>query len=341
VEALLGAAIEARPGALPTAFSLRADPAAPAAVSFGRGSTLFLDPYRGTVLGEGSGRARSFFGTVTDLHRWLAAAGDARAVGRAATGAANVVFLFIVLTGLVLWWPARWTAAAARAGLLFRAGLRGRARDFSWHNVIGAWASVPLAVVVASAVPISYPWAADLVHRLAGEEPPRRPARRVEGPEAATGPARRDGVLELSGLDALWARAESQVPGWQGITLRLARGPASAFTIDASRGGAIRPDLRAQLTLDRRTGAVLGFEPYASLTRGRRIRAWMRFLHTGEAFGALGQTVAGVASAGAVVLVWTGFALAWRRLLGFAARRAPARGEAGPQLTRAAREGPA
>jgi hypothetical protein len=62
VEALLGAAIEARPGALPTAFSLRADPAAPAAVSFGRGSTLFLDPYRGTVLGEGSGRARSFFG---------------------------------------------------------------------------------------------------------------------------------------------------------------------------------------------------------------------------------------------------------------------------------------
>ncbi len=39
----------------------------------------------------------------------------------------------------------------------------------------------------------------------------------------------------------------------------------------------------------------------------------MRFAHTGEVLGLPGQTIAGVATAGSVVLVWTGIALALRR----------------------------
>jgi uncharacterized iron-regulated membrane protein len=40
----------------------------------------------------------------------------------------------------------------------------------------------------------------------------------------------------------------------------------------------------------------------------------VRPVHTGEAGGMAGQMVAALASACGVVLVWTGFALAWRRL---------------------------
>jgi len=47
----------------------------------------------------------------------------------------------------------------------------------------------------------------------------------------------------------------------------------------------------------------------------------MRFAHTGEVLGLAGQTVAGVASAGAVVLVWTGMALALRRARAWLSRR--------------------
>ena len=50
----------------------------------------------------------------------------------------------------------------------------------------------------------------------------------------------------------------------------------------------------------------------------------MRFAHTGEVLGIPGQTVAGLVSAGGVVLVWTGIALALRRFLAWitvAARR--------------------
>ena len=41
----------------------------------------------------------------------------------------------------------------------------------------------------------------------------------------------------------------------------------------------------------------------------------MRFLHTGEALGLIGQTVAGLVSLTSVIMVWTGLALAYRRLI--------------------------
>jgi uncharacterized iron-regulated membrane protein len=310
-EALLARVREARPEARPTTIVLKSDPQAPAALGLGRQGTVFVDPYSGRVLGEGSARARAFFRGVTDWHRWLATEGRSREAGRAVTGAANLAFLFLVASGLYLWWPRKRGRAALAAATLFRRGLRGKARDFSWHNVVGFWSALPLLLMVASAATISYPWASDLVYRLTGSEPPprRAPAAGGGGGERERRPAPR-----LDGLDAAWARAEGQVPGWRTITLRLPAGAAdpASFTIDTSRGAA-RPDKRGQLTVDLASGAVVRWEPYAGQSLGRRVRSWTRWIHTGEAAGVVGQAIAGLASAGAVFLVYTGHALAWRR----------------------------
>jgi len=83
--------------------------------------------------------------------------------------------------------------------ILFRRRLSGKARDFNWHNVIGIWSAIPLAIVVAGAVPISYPWASNLVYRIVGEEPPRPQA----GPGGPPNQGGRPGgaPVDLSGLD--------------------------------------------------------------------------------------------------------------------------------------------
>ncbi|MPZ77443.1 MAG: hypothetical protein GEU77_13065 [Deltaproteobacteria bacterium] len=70
---------------------------------------------------------------------------------------------------------------------------------------------------------------------------------------------------------------------------------------------------RSQLVLSRFTAEIIKWEPYAAASLGRKLRIWVRGLHTGEALGFAGQTVAGLASLGGCFLVWTGFAMAWRR----------------------------
>ena len=122
-------------------------------------------------------------------------------------------------------------------------------------------------------------------------------------------------------LEMLFARAAQQAPGWKTISLRLpnTRQDTLTFSIDQGNGG--RPDLRSQLTLDSRTGQAVRWEPFSSYNRGRQLRSWARFTHTGEALGLGGQTIAAIASAGASLLVFTGLALALRRLAGWKSRR--------------------
>ena len=112
IDALIAAVRAAESNAAPSGFTLRSDPAAPAAVTLGRERTVFVNPYTGAVLGEGSKRARAFFHTVTDIHRWLGTPDKSRAIGRAITGACNLAFLFLVVSGFYLWWPRKWTKNA-------------------------------------------------------------------------------------------------------------------------------------------------------------------------------------------------------------------------------------
>jgi uncharacterized iron-regulated membrane protein len=57
-------------------------------------------------------------------------------------------------------------------------------------------------------------------------------------------------------------------------------------------------------------------DAFADGSLGQRLRAFVRFGHTGEYGGLLGQTIAAIASLGACVLVYTGLSLAIRRLAG-------------------------
>ena len=319
VETLLARAAEQRPQQPPTAITLRADRSAPAAIAFGQ-TTIYQDVYSGQLVGEPTTGVRRVMSEARAWHRWLSLEGDGRAVGKAISGWSNLIFLFIVLSGMYLWIP-RIGWRGVRAVALFRTGLRGKARDFNWHNVVGIWTAVPLAVIVATAAPISFPWATALVYRIAGETPPA-PAAPAARPNTPPRAERAPRAASTEGVNQLWARAEEQVPGWRSINLRLAgldEGPA-VFAIDAGTGG--QPQLRSTLSLHRATGDVVRWEPFAAQSAGRRLRSWTRFTHTGEYYGLAGQTVAGIVSAGAVVLVFTGLSLALRRAAGWRARRA-------------------
>ena len=122
-------------------------------------------------------------------------------------------------------------------------------------------------------------------------------------------------------MDGAWKRAETQVGGWKAITLRLPASDRAPWSFTVDEGYAGQPQLRGTLTVDRETGEVARWETFDSFDAGRRFRTWLRFVHTGEYYGLAGQTIAGIASAGGAVLVYTGLALAWRRFWTWRARR--------------------
>jgi uncharacterized iron-regulated membrane protein len=316
-EALIAAAAAARPDKAVVGLTLRSEATAPATVTFDGNSALLVDPYTAAIIGDPPAQPRAFFRTMTVWHRYLALEGASRATGKAITGAANLGFLFLVVSGLYLWFPRVWTWIQFRNVLWFRSGLPAKARDFNWHHAIGFWACVPLAVIVAGVVPISYAWGNTLVYRMAGDTPPPAAAPARAGNRNDTAPQ----VFAVEGLNASWSAAIASVPAWRTITTRLAANATAPIVLTVDEGYAGQPQKRRTLTVDRASGVVVKNEGFEHLGAGRRVRSWLRFAHTGEIYGLAGQTVAGLASLGGVFLVYSGIALAARRLLAWLKRR--------------------
>lgn len=308
---------QAEDGREPTGIALRSDPAEHATVYFGRQAAA-VNPYTGKLLGEGATGWRKFFRQMIVWHRWLGQEGDGRAVGKAITGVSNLAFVFIIVSGVYLWWPKQWSWQYLRPIMWFRGGLGGKARDFNWHNVIGFWGLLPLFLMAGTGTFFSYSWPGQMLYAITGEVPASRGggSSREKAKEQLPGPP-------WVGLDAMWATVAGVEPDWRTITVRFAETPGqtASFTVDRGNFGT-QPHLRSTVVVDRATGNLVRQETLADMKKARQARSWIRFIHTGEAGGWIGQTIAGVGSLGACFLVYTGWALSWRRFFAWRRRRA-------------------
>jgi uncharacterized iron-regulated membrane protein len=295
---------EARPDSKPSAMSITNEPGSTWLFNLGREGQVYVDPYTGDITGEGNKSVRGFMSELRNWHRYVALSSDGRTVGRAITGAANLLFLFLAISGIYIWMPRQLRWSSIKPVIWFKRGLSGKPRNFNWHNTIGFWTSLFLIVFTLTATVISYQWAANLLYTVTGNEPPQQQGNN-------TPPAEKPFEFPTD-INAAWTAAETQSPTWRSISLRLpVEKDAAVFTIDEGIYWNIFG--RSTLTASAATGAVSKWEPYGEQNSARQLRSWFRFTHTGETGGIVGQIIGFVACVGGAFLVWTGFSLALRR----------------------------
>lgn len=300
-----------KPEAKPTGITFQNEKSSAAVIALGRDGQLFVNPYTGKITGEGAKNWRGAFRLIEDAHRWLALSGDGRSVGKSLNDAANLLFLFLAISGFYIWFPRNLSWRSFKAVLWFRRGLKGKARNFNWHNTIGFWTSLVLIVLTITGVIISYQWAGNLVYTLTGNEVPKQQPR-------PQNPTENQEIVLPENLNEIFARAKNHT-NWKTISLRLPiTNDSAVFTVD--EGIYWNKFGRSTLTIDAKTSEVLKWESYGEQNAGRQLRSWARFTHTGETFGFIGQIIAFFASVGGAFLVWTGISLALRRFQNWRSR---------------------
>jgi uncharacterized iron-regulated membrane protein len=279
--------------------------------------TVYLDPPNARVLDIVDFRA-SLIGILHRFHENLTIPEYS---GRQIVGWAGVGMLVLSLTGLWLWWP--------RGGTLL-AGLRWRrspTTTANLHHLLGFWISLPLAVVSASGIYLSFPQTARTAMSAVTAmrpQPPRgfgavvretalTPDRALEiaraaAPDMAVAaiflPTRAGGANGAS--DA--ARLPSQSPSWRIDLRQPGSGEIATVMVDDRSGSARRlPD------------------PLA----GDRAAQWIRWIHEGSHAGPVWQLVVLLCGIFPSALVVTGLVV-WLR--GWARRRAGAQARYAPQF---------
>lgn len=317
LDQLDAAVMTQRPDLKVTTRLISRDPTQAYEFRAGRAGALYVNQYTGAVIDPKSNAAHDFLHVLEDWHRWLGMEGKGQATGKLITGIANLLFLFMCITGIYLWWPRSWKLSALRPAVWFVARIKGRARDFNWHNVFGSWSVIVLIVVVASGVVFSFAWAHRLVFTLAGEEAPQsRGPGMLSGPPISVPPPTVD-QPRLS-REVLFAQVAKRFPNWEFIAFDSGSAPKDPHIIQPLNVVVFNPAPfqtrgRVQLAIDPYRGDVLQQVGFEDRSKGTRARVWIRFLHTGEAFGLLGRIIATIATAASLFLVYTGFALSYRR----------------------------
>lgn len=299
------------PKNMPTELVLHREPMPLLEVRYGHDRTFFANPWTGELIGSPASGLHHFFSIVTNLHRRLGF-GMKNALAHNVVGAADLAFLFLLLSGLYLWLPRLWNKANLRGRVFFLASARGRMREWNWHHVFGLWLAIPLVLITMTGAVLAYPWATQLLYTMTGSQMPAQDQHRAA--HANEGGPRPQPFIDPQ-LDRWVQMAASAVPDWQ--LLRVPMLPANeqkiTLTADRSQGG--RPEKAVAITIDRSSQRIQQVDEFSSNPLGRKLRLWARFVHTGEEFGLVGALVAALSALAALLLCWTGIAMAVRRMM--------------------------
>jgi uncharacterized iron-regulated membrane protein len=309
MDALAGRVLKESGAKAISGFSAERDPMLAWRFQLGRDHSVLVNPSDGRILGRGADGLHAWFHKAEELHRWFLVEGKARDAAKQLKNAANAAFLFIILSGIVLWWPKAWTPAGLKAAALPSLMLKGKARDFNWHSSLGLIFWPAILTVSMTGLILSYAWATDLLYRAMGEAPPTRPA--------AAAPAKAKPAKAVPWA-AYFNSATKQAPQWVRISARAPRPGQASALLTVVLEDLPPPRGRGTLRVQAESGQSQTWEPYVEQAKGRKLRLWARWTHTGQSLGWLGQAAAFVTAAVALLLVCTGLALSWRRFFGAA-----------------------
>jgi uncharacterized iron-regulated membrane protein len=226
------------------------------------GVSVFVDPYTGAIKGTRTS-AESQATLARRLHV-LHVELFAGKIGRAVVGAATIVAFFLVITGMILWWPDKLIAIHTAASW--------KRVNFDLHHALGIFASIVLLIITASGLVIHYDALTRAVKSLDAGPPPPTPAQPAGSATAKPS------------FDALAATGSKALPGAEVVSLSVgnAKNPAVVamrFPSDRTPGG------RSRVYIDRNNGQVLGANSTRDAQPGTRIDNLKRSLHTGDVLG--------------------------------------------------------
>ena len=235
----------------------------------GGGPRVFVNPYTAAITGELNPRD-NFFKTVEKLHRGLVAG----PTGKLVMGVNATIFLFILGTGLVLWWPTARKVLKPRLTVKWGSGWKRLNHDF--HISLGFYASVFLFIMALTGVGMSFDWVGEGINKLT-----HSPLKRPEPPTSAAAPA---GAIPLA-ADAVLALARQQAPDAETYAVQLPKEPTGSIRVAVLRPGALTENATDEVFLDQYSGRVVGRQTYAQRPVGQRIRGLFKPVHTGAIGG--------------------------------------------------------
>lgn len=114
--------------------------------------TQYFNPYTLELLGYGSTTLDRFFQVVLDIHKTLLIP----TIGKQVVGISSLIFCFLLLSGIVLWFPRK--LRDVKNGLTIKWKAKFYRINYDFHKTLGFYSFLGLLFIALTGVYITYPW---------------------------------------------------------------------------------------------------------------------------------------------------------------------------------------
>ncbi|MEQ6118098.1 PepSY-associated TM helix domain-containing protein [Reichenbachiella sp. MALMAid0571] len=260
----------------------------------------YTDPYTATVLKK-EDFTKEFFRVVLDIHMYLWI--FRFDIGHQITAAATLIFVIMLITGLVLWWPKNKAARKQRFWFRWKNTTKWKRKNYDIHNILGFYSMFLALFIALTGLVWAYSWFNDSVQWVAnGGKIIEHTHERVQSnPNSTTILHPIDKVHEFSRIN--YPKADRYLFFLRQDSLRTL-GAYVAYD---------DPTQTVSLEFDQYTGELLKIDSWENKTNGEKVYAYNYDIHVGAIFGLPGKILAFFASLISTSLPVTGFIIWWGR----------------------------
>ncbi|ASU35586.1 PepSY-associated TM helix domain-containing protein [Mucilaginibacter xinganensis] len=257
---------------------------------------VFMNPYTGLITHTENPQT-NFFIIVEYIHLYLLLPPK---IGSLIVGISVILFVLIMITGIVLWWPKRKTDR--KRSFTIKWNGRWRRVNYDLHNVLGFYATGVAIILAVTGLSITFNWMRDGIYNTANQG-------KIYTAEK-TAP-KSDSLLKVITkgkpvIDRAFAEVQNRSPAAQMFLIYEDNAMSGAVGVTAY-AKTLHYYKSDSYTFDKYSGRQLQYLPHTSKSPGMKMNDMNYDIHVGQILGITGKIIAFSASLICAGLPATGF----------------------------------
>lgn len=241
-----------------------------------RGTTYFVDPYTGAILGTGETSSSEFFMVMFRMHRWLSLDME---IGRPIVGVATIIFAILIITGMVIWFPKK--VKNWRQGLKVKTDGNWKRLNHDLHNALGFYSAIFLLIMALTGLTWSFQWYKEVYVNMFSSK-----TKEAKPKELFSTPGESKASIERYML------AAGEVLPYEGdYRINLPRDSAGVVTVTKTGSGFFATSVGDRVTLDQYSAHVLATDIFADKPFGDQMVSSIKALHIGSFAGMFSKII--------------------------------------------------
>lgn len=265
---------------------------------------IYVNQYTGEILGVYNEKY-DLFPILKSIHWSLLLKSD---WGKYVVGIPVVLFIIMLITGIILWWPKNKKSAKGRFWFKWENVKTRKRKNYDLHQILGFYASFIALLMSISGIYFSYPWVKNIFnYTLSGSlELPKE--KEIKSPDSLL--SKNNSVFDLAAQETriLYPVSSSfRIPlnGKNKKGKELQNIPVTIYDEDGKFA------IRSQVVFDKYSGKVLFNKPHQQLNSAEKYANANYDIHTGSYFGLIGKIIWFIAGLICTSLPITGFLVWW------------------------------